>query len=54
VHNPALDPELRKTMFGEVEQTISLADAYKEAQRCMRCYRLYSVITKHSIPEGAA
>ncbi len=54
VHNPALDPDLRKKMFGEVEQTISLEDAYTEAQRCMRCYRLYSVITKHSIPEGAA
>ena len=53
VHNPALDPELRKHMFGEVEQTISDRDAYAEAQRCMRCYRVYSVITQHSIPEGA-
>lgn len=54
VHNPELDPELRKRMFGEVEQTISAADAYAEAQRCMRCYRVYSVITRHPIPEGAA
>ncbi|WP_316862987.1 FAD-dependent oxidoreductase [uncultured Cohaesibacter sp.] len=54
VHNPELDPELRKKMFGEVEQTISKAEAYAEAQRCMRCYRLYSVITQHAIPEGAA
>ena len=53
VHNPELDPDLRKRMFGEVEQTISEQDAYAEAQRCMRCYRVYSVITKHSIPEGA-
>ncbi|MCW2307328.1 FAD-dependent oxidoreductase [Rhodobium gokarnense] len=53
VHNPALDPELRKHMFGEVEQTISNREAYAEAQRCMRCYRVYSVITQHSIPEGA-
>ena len=54
VHNPELDPELRKHMFGEVEQTISDAEAYAEAQRCMRCYRIYSVVTQHPIPEGAA
>ncbi|TLP44942.1 oxidoreductase [Cohaesibacter sp. CAU 1516] len=53
VHNPELDPDLRKHMFGEVEGTISSQDAYAEAQRCMRCYRVYSVVTKHSIPEGA-
>jgi len=54
VHNPELDPDLRKHMFEEVEQTISPQAAYAEAQRCMRCYRVYSVITGHSIPEGAA
>ena len=54
VHNPELDPELRKHMFEEVEQTISEKDAYAEAQRCMRCYRIYTVVTEHSIPEGAA
>lgn len=54
VHNPELDPELRKHMFEEVEQTISDRQAYAEAQRCMRCYRIYSVVTEHSIPEGAA
>ncbi|RYH10813.1 FAD-dependent oxidoreductase [Tropicimonas sp. IMCC6043] len=53
VHNPELDPDLRKRMFGEVEQTISDAEAYAEAQRCMRCYRVYSVVTEHPIPEGA-
>lgn len=53
VHNPAIDPDLRKHMFGEVEQTISPRAAYAEAQRCMRCYRVYSVVTRHSIPEGA-
>ena len=53
VHNPELDPDLRKRMFEEVEQTISEKSAYAEAQRCMRCYRVYSVITKHPIPEGA-
>jgi formate dehydrogenase (NADP+) beta subunit len=54
VHNPELDPELRKQMFEEVEHTISARDAYAEAQRCMRCYRIYSVVTSHPIPEGAA
>jgi formate dehydrogenase beta subunit len=54
VHHPELSPEVRKTMFGEVEQIISQEDAYKESMRCMRCYRIYSVITDHCIPEGAA
>jgi len=54
VHHPELDPEVRKLMFEEVEQTISDAEAYREARRCMRCYRVYSVITDQSIPEGAA
>ncbi|GAA0299858.1 FAD-dependent oxidoreductase [Rhodovulum strictum] len=53
VHNPELDPELRKRMFEEVEQTISAKAAYAEAQRCMRCYRVYTVLTGHPIPEGA-
>lgn len=54
VHHPELDPEVRRTMFEEVETTISDADAYREARRCMRCYRIYSVITEQPIPEGAA
>jgi formate dehydrogenase beta subunit len=54
VHNPELDPEIRKYMFGEVEGAISQEDAYREARRCMRCYRIYSVITHKPIPEGAA
>ena len=54
VHNPDLDPEPRKHMFEEVEQTILHAEAYAEAQRCMRCCRIYSVVTQHPIPEGAA
>ncbi len=54
VHHPELDPEVRTMMFEEVEQTISDADAYAEAKRCLRCYRIYSVITEQPIPEGAA
>jgi len=40
-----LDPEVRKRMFEEVERPISVEEAYKEANRCMRCYRVYSVVT---------
>ncbi|MGB8602031.1 MAG: FAD-dependent oxidoreductase [Rhizomicrobium sp.] len=50
VHNPELDPEIRKQMFEEVEQAITPEMAYREAKRCMRCYRLYSVITDRPIP----
>jgi formate dehydrogenase beta subunit len=53
VHHPELDPEVRKQMFEEVEQTISVEQAYEEAKRCMRCYRTYSVITERPIPNGA-
>jgi len=53
VHHPEIDPEVRKNMFEEVEGTISAEQAYHEAKRCMRCYRLYSVVTELPIPEGA-
>jgi formate dehydrogenase beta subunit len=54
VHHPELDPDVRKYMFEEVEGNISQEEAYREACRCMRCYRIYSVITREPIPEGAA
>jgi len=54
VHHPELDPEVRRTMFEEVEATISDEEAYREARRCMRCYRIYTAITAQPIPEGAA
>jgi formate dehydrogenase beta subunit len=41
-----LDPNVRKKIFEEVEKPISADDAYREATRCMRCYRVYSVITE--------
>ena len=41
-----LDPEVRKRLFEEVEKPISVEEAYHEAKRCMRCYRVYSVITE--------
>jgi formate dehydrogenase (NADP+) beta subunit len=54
VHHPELSPEVRKQMFEEVEQAISSEDAYHEASRCLRCYRIYSVITEQPIPQGNA
>ncbi|HID03391.1 MAG TPA: oxidoreductase, partial [Desulfobacterales bacterium] len=41
-----LDPEIRKKIFEEVEKPISVDQAYDEANRCMRCYRVYSAITE--------
>ena len=54
VHHPELDPEIRRQMFEEVEKNISSDEAYHEASRCLRCYRIYSVITEQPIPEGNA
>lgn len=36
--------------FREVEQTMTRAEAWKEAARCMRCYRVLSVLTEAPIP----
>jgi formate dehydrogenase beta subunit len=41
-----LDPETRKRKFEEVEKPITVDAAYQEANRCMRCYRVYSVVTE--------
>ncbi len=41
-----MDPQVRKELFEEVEKPISREEAYREANRCMRCYRVYSVITE--------
>jgi len=42
-----LEPAKRKEMFAEVEKPISVEEAYREAERCLRCYRTYAVITDH-------
>jgi len=52
VHHPELDPNIRKQMFEEVERPISREEAYHEAKRCMRCYRVYSVVTAQPVPES--
>ncbi|MBC18560.1 MAG: oxidoreductase [Desulfovibrio sp.] len=49
-----MDPETRKDLFHEVEQTITPEEAYHEAGRCLRCYRLYALVTEYPIPEGCA
>ena len=49
-----MDPEIRKERFSEVERTITPEEAYHEAERCLRCYRVYSVVTESPIPEGCA
>lgn len=41
-----LDPEVRKQIFKEVEQPITMEQAYQEADRCLRCYRTALVITE--------
>ena len=41
-----LDPEARAKIFEEVEMSISVAEAYREAARCMRCYRVSLVTTE--------
>jgi len=42
-----LEAGTRKKLFDEVEKCISTDEAFAEAERCMRCYRVYSVITEH-------
>ncbi len=48
-----LDPNVRKRIFDEVEKPISTEEAYHEASRCLRCYRIYSVVTESPIPDAA-
>ena len=45
-----LEPAERAHNFKEVELGMTQEQAWQEAKRCMRCYRILSVITKHPIP----
>lgn len=47
-------PECRAGNFDEVEQTMTREEAWAEASRCMRCYRVLSVITRDPIPGNPA
>ena len=38
---PHLPPDTRKHTFEEVEKGFRAQDAIKEAERCMRCYRIF-------------
>ncbi len=41
-----IDPEVRKKLFEEVEKNITVEQAYEEANRCLRCYRVSLAITE--------
>ena len=45
-----LEPKDRAHNFGEVERCLTTQEAWREAERCMRCYRIISVITRDRIP----
>ena len=47
-----LTPEERLRDFREVEQTMTREEAWAEASRCLRCYRVLTVITEAPIPGG--
>ena len=48
---PELDASERIRSFAEVDRLISKETAYAEANRCLRCYRLYSVVTEKQLPQ---
>ena len=48
---PELDASERIKNFDEVDRVISKETAYEEANRCLRCYRLYSVVTEKHLPQ---
>lgn len=50
---PELDPQQRIKSFDEVDRVISKEAAYQEANRCLRCYRLYSVVTEKQLRPAA-
>lgn len=45
-----LHPLARAKNFQEVEQTMTREEAWSEANRCMRCYRVFSLLTEEPIP----
>lgn len=51
---PELPPDERIRSFAEVDGTIAKDVAYEEASRCLRCYRLYSVVTEKPLQHRAA
>ncbi|MDR2451835.1 MAG: FAD-dependent oxidoreductase [Candidatus Accumulibacter sp.] len=51
-HVPELAEDERVLNFAEVEGAIAKEAAYEEASRCLRCYRLYSLVTVKSLQGG--
>ena len=45
-----LSAQERKGNFEEVDLPMTENEAIEEANRCMRCYRIYGVVTKLPIP----
>ena len=45
-----LSSEKRKGNFEEVDLSMTESEAISEANRCMRCYRIYGVVTQLPIP----
>ncbi len=45
-----LEPAERAYNFKEVEMGMTQEEAWKETERCMRCYRLLSIVTSSPIP----
>jgi len=46
IHPPVADPKTRTADFSEVEGGLSVAQAKKEAARCLRCYRIALALLK--------
>lgn len=51
---PTLPPAQRHRSFAEVDQTLQPEAALAEADRCLRCYRLFTVVTASPIPDADA
>ena len=46
------DAAERVASFAEVDGVLDKEDAYEEARRCLRCYRIYSIVTAKSLKNG--
>ncbi|MDR0577720.1 MAG: FAD-dependent oxidoreductase [Candidatus Accumulibacter sp.] len=51
-HVPELPVDERVRNFAEVDGVIAKETAYEEASRCLRCYRMYSLVTVKSLQGG--
>lgn len=51
---PERDAAERITNFSEVDGALAKEDAYEEARRCLRCYRIYSIVTAKSLKNSGS